>query len=355
MHTTLSSKRYLPTLLVTAILLAGCGITTKKTFLDEPVQHNAGTSPPMSSSPGQTPADGLSRNPALDSGEATGVKRLLHIITPYQIDIQQGNFVSQEMLARIQPGMAREQVRFALGTPLLTDIFHSNRWDYIFRLQKPDGKMTNNRVVIYFENNRVARIIHDPLLNETQYLEIIAGPPSQKKKGKKEVTDTAAPKDTVSGDVVAGHEDTPSVTDSAQTETLIPVAADTPETTPKATIMTETVSETAETNRITPTITGSQETTPFATQAEEITSHAPQEPRQPVLAVPTVPETREKHPLPAENVRTVPALTPIEPTRQAAPKKPATTVSQDTFDEPHDDFQAAPRSTMQLHQLMQPQ
>ena len=109
------------------------------------------------------------------------MRKLFYIITPHQINIQQGNFVSQEMLDKIQPGMTKEQVRFALGTPLLSDIFHSGRWDYMFRLQKPDGRMTHNRVVIYFDNNRVARIVNDPLPNEKQYLEAIVGPVPKKK------------------------------------------------------------------------------------------------------------------------------------------------------------------------------
>jgi len=50
---------------------------------------------------------------------------------PYRIDVQQGNFVSQEMVSKLQLGMTREQVRAALGTPLLTDIFHVDRWDYV--------------------------------------------------------------------------------------------------------------------------------------------------------------------------------------------------------------------------------
>ena len=52
------------------------------------------------------------------------------MFSPYRPDIQQGNFVSQEMLAQLKVGQTREQVLFILGTPLLTDIFHADRWDY---------------------------------------------------------------------------------------------------------------------------------------------------------------------------------------------------------------------------------
>ena len=53
-------------------------------------------------------------------------------VTPYKIEIQQGNFVSQDMVSQLKPGMTKEQVRFVLGTPLVTDIFHPDRWDYLY-------------------------------------------------------------------------------------------------------------------------------------------------------------------------------------------------------------------------------
>ena len=61
-------------------------------------------------------------------------------ITPYRMVIQQGNFISQEMVSQLKPGMTREQVRFILGTPLVTDIFHADRWDYVFFRELPNGK-----------------------------------------------------------------------------------------------------------------------------------------------------------------------------------------------------------------------
>ncbi len=60
------------------------------------------------------------------------------IVTEYRIDVQQGNVLTQEMVSQLRPGLTRDQVRFILGTPLLSDVFHGDRWDYVFRLQ--DGK-----------------------------------------------------------------------------------------------------------------------------------------------------------------------------------------------------------------------
>lgn len=79
----------------------------------------------------------------------------------YKIDIQQGNVVTQDMLSRLKPGMTRSQVRFVLGTPLVTDAFHPGRWDYVYRYQKA-GKLTEQRhITAVFENDVLARIEGD--------------------------------------------------------------------------------------------------------------------------------------------------------------------------------------------------
>ena len=83
-------------------------------------------------------------------------------ITPYKMDIQQGNFVSQESIAQLKPGMSREQVRFLLGTPLVTDMFHGDRWDYIYWREAPDGKREERRVALFFSaDNKLERITGD--------------------------------------------------------------------------------------------------------------------------------------------------------------------------------------------------
>lgn len=105
----------------------------------------------------------------------TGWRRLLGMFSPYRIDIQQGNFVSREMVAQLKEGMTREQVRFVLGTPLLTDIFHAERWDYAFRLQKGSGEVITSRVVVFFRDDRLAKIEGGELPTEAEYLAFIAG------------------------------------------------------------------------------------------------------------------------------------------------------------------------------------
>ena len=53
-------------------------------------------------------------------------------INPYRIEIQQGNYISRDAMSQVKPGMTKEQVRAIIGTPLINDIFHADRWDYIF-------------------------------------------------------------------------------------------------------------------------------------------------------------------------------------------------------------------------------
>jgi len=85
----------------------------------------------------------------------------LPAITPYRIEIQQGNFVSQDMLSKLKKGMSREQVRFVLGTPLLADLFHADRWDYVFYREIPKKPREERRVSVFFENDRLVRIEGD--------------------------------------------------------------------------------------------------------------------------------------------------------------------------------------------------
>ncbi len=82
-------------------------------------------------------------------------------LAPYRIDIQQGNFVSQEMVAQLRRGMTKEQVRFVLGTPLVTDVFHAERWDYVYLLDRPGEPRVRRRLAVFFENDRVARVDAD--------------------------------------------------------------------------------------------------------------------------------------------------------------------------------------------------
>jgi outer membrane protein assembly factor BamE len=82
-------------------------------------------------------------------------------LRPYSIDIRQGNYVTQEMAAQLTPGMTEEQVRFVMGSPLLVDPFHANRWDYVYSFA-PRGKVSEaRRITLLFKDNKLSSVEGD--------------------------------------------------------------------------------------------------------------------------------------------------------------------------------------------------
>ena len=77
---------------------------------------------------------------------------------PYKIEVQQGNFVSQDMVDQLKEGMSKDQVRQIMGTPLLTDIFHAERWDYFYSRVGADGKEEKRKLAVFFEDGKLARV-----------------------------------------------------------------------------------------------------------------------------------------------------------------------------------------------------
>ncbi|MDO9282346.1 MAG: outer membrane protein assembly factor BamE [Methylotenera sp.] len=76
----------------------------------------------------------------------------LPTVKPYKLDVQQGNVITSKMLLQLRPGMTKSQVRFIMGTPLIQDSFHGNRWDYVYQMRE-GGKITEQRrVILDFEN-----------------------------------------------------------------------------------------------------------------------------------------------------------------------------------------------------------
>jgi outer membrane protein assembly factor BamE len=82
-------------------------------------------------------------------------------LSAHKIDIQQGNYVTQDMVAKLKPGMSRSQVRFALGTPLITDPFHPDRWDYVYVLHKRGKLIEQRRIAVVFKDDKLLRIEGD--------------------------------------------------------------------------------------------------------------------------------------------------------------------------------------------------
>ena len=88
-------------------------------------------------------------------------------LTPYKIDVRQGNYVTQEMVSQLKPGMSKDQVRYALGSPLLTDMFHADRWDYVYRLQQGNGKVEERKIIVYFDQAKLIRVAGDVVAGPT--------------------------------------------------------------------------------------------------------------------------------------------------------------------------------------------
>jgi len=82
-------------------------------------------------------------------------------LSPYRIDIQQGNVVTQDMVAKLKPGMTRQQVRFVLGTPPIVDPFHPDRWDYVYYLNRGGKVIEHRRLVLLFNGDTLKRIEGD--------------------------------------------------------------------------------------------------------------------------------------------------------------------------------------------------
>ncbi|MBN9114138.1 MAG: outer membrane protein assembly factor BamE, partial [Pandoraea sp.] len=133
--------------------------------------------------------------------------KVIGVVTPYRINIVQGNFVSKEAYEQLKAGMTRDQVRQLLGTPLLTDIFHANRWDYVFYFKRGNASVVQERhLKVYFDGDTLARWEGgENLPTEYQLVQEIDG-----QKGKTVKTDASAP----------------STASAATAETAAPAASD---------------------------------------------------------------------------------------------------------------------------------
>ncbi|MBX3635314.1 MAG: outer membrane protein assembly factor BamE [Rubrivivax sp.] len=98
----------------------------------------------------------------------------LGVITPYRIDIVQGNAITREQAAMVRPGLTRLQVRDILGTPLIADPFHANRWDYIFSLRRPNTDVQRRSVVVHFDGDVVRSVEVPELPTEREFVASIS-------------------------------------------------------------------------------------------------------------------------------------------------------------------------------------
>ena len=90
---------------------------------------------------------------------------LTSVACVYRIDIQQGNLLEDRDIGQVEVGMTRSQVQFLLGTPMIADSFHRDRWDYAYYLQKGRrGDPARRWLIVFFDNDRVSRVDKDVTL-----------------------------------------------------------------------------------------------------------------------------------------------------------------------------------------------
>jgi outer membrane protein assembly factor BamE len=79
----------------------------------------------------------------------------------YRINVDQGNIITQDMVNQLTPGMSRSQVQFVMGSALLVDTFHDDRWDYVYTFQDSKGKRSQHRMAVFFQEDKLSAITGD--------------------------------------------------------------------------------------------------------------------------------------------------------------------------------------------------
>ena len=116
-------------------------------------------------------ASGLAGCGSIDQGS----RRIASAVTPYKSEVVQGNFVSSEQVAQLHAGMTRLQVRDLLGTPLITPLFVSDRWDYVFTMNRKGVPQQRYRLTLYFAGDTLDHFDGDTMPSEDEFVQRISG------------------------------------------------------------------------------------------------------------------------------------------------------------------------------------
>jgi outer membrane protein assembly factor BamE len=108
------------------------------------------------------------------SSTSTSVVNPVNWITPYKVDVIQGNFVSKEQIELLQPGMSRDQVKAVLGTPLMASLFHADRWDYVFTLKRQGVESQSFKYTVFFKNDLLERFAGDAMPSESEFISTLS-------------------------------------------------------------------------------------------------------------------------------------------------------------------------------------
>ena len=115
------------------------------------------------------------------SSMSTSAVNPVNWITPYKVDVIQGNFVSKEQVAQLRPGLSRDEVKAVLGTPLMASLFHADRWDYVFTMKRQSVAPQSFKYTVYFKGNVLERFEGDDMPSEAEFISKLS---NQRKLGK---------------------------------------------------------------------------------------------------------------------------------------------------------------------------
>ncbi len=163
---------------------------------------------------------GLSGCSSIDTSSLSTSKiNPVNWITPYRVDIIQGNFLSKEQVGMLKTGMSRAQVKDTLGTPLVSSLFHQDRWDYVFTLKRQGVEPQSYKYTVYFKGDELERFEGDTMPTEAEFIATLA---SARKFGK------ALPLEATEEQLKAAEKSTPSnaaTTDAGNTGAQAPAPA----------------------------------------------------------------------------------------------------------------------------------
>lgn len=103
-------------------------------------------------------------------------RKFADAITPYKVEVVQGNVVTKQQVEALQQGMSRQQVKDLLGTPLLTSVFHSDRWDYVFTIKRPGVPEQTRKFSVFFKEDALDRYEGDEMPSEEEFVASLTSP-----------------------------------------------------------------------------------------------------------------------------------------------------------------------------------
>jgi outer membrane protein assembly factor BamE len=97
-------------------------------------------------------------------------RQVASIVSPYKVEVVQGNFVSKEQIEALSPGMSRAQVREVLGSPLITSVFHADRWDYVFTIRRQGIEAQSRKLTVFFKGEDFEKAEGDTMPSEAEFV-----------------------------------------------------------------------------------------------------------------------------------------------------------------------------------------